>query len=268
MVMAALLGAPLIASAHLPLSEQEIAIDAELKEAPGDASKLLLRAALYRKRGAVDEAIATVLEAQKAGADAVLAGVALANLHFDAGLFHSAEAYAQQALSVDPKANSASLASARAHKALGFHEEAADDYRAAVRHGGRSQPGIVIEAMQGQVAVERYDQALEIADEAMAKSGILVTISLPAIQIERERGNYDAALQRMDRLLVQSPGHELWLAEKAEILDEAGRVEDARVTREQVLALIAKRPAARKNHRLVEIERTFKAALAEEKSGK
>lgn len=256
----ALAAAP--AGAHLPVDEQEMAVAAALEADPENIKMLLMRANLQRKRGDFDEAIASTLEARRAGADADSININVANLMLEAGFPHAAEGFVELVLAAHPEESAALLCRARVHSTLKMSGAAADDYSAALKSGAAPQAGVVIEAMQAQVLAERPDEALAIADAAMSKVGVVVTIALPAIEIARAEGDPQDALRRIDALLVQAPDHELWLAEKAEILDEAGMEDQARATRERAVALLAKRPAQRKSREMAAIEEEMKAALA------
>ncbi len=58
--------------------------------------------------------------------------------------------------------------------------------------------------------------------------GPIVSLELRAVELNRGRQEYDAALQRLSLVAAQSPRKELWLTERGDVLRDAGRIVDAR----------------------------------------
>ena len=247
------------ALAHLPLDAQEAIVDQELAKRPHDVNVLLQRAALYQEEGDWDAAIAKTLEAREHGANPMEIDIALADLLRSAGLPHSAEALIENVLRNAPGAPSALLVRARIHDDLHAPNEAAADYFAAILATESPQPGLVVHAMESLVAVGRAEDALRLANHVQRQTGAVVTVVLPAVAIERKAGRPNKALERLDLLLEQSPRHPLWLAERAEILEELGRHQAAAALRQEVADLIAARPADRKGPELQQLEKKLRA---------
>jgi len=53
--------------------------------------------------------------------------------------------------------------------------------------------------------------------------GHVVSLELPAIDLEMELGRPERALARIDALAKTGPPNPLWIARRGEILDKAGR---------------------------------------------
>jgi predicted negative regulator of RcsB-dependent stress response len=82
--------------------------------------------------------------------------------------------------------------------------------------------------------------ALRGLDEGIAVLGALPTLQLYAIELELTIGRTDSALARLDSVSVQqSHRPEAWLARRGEILEQGGRVDEARAATEKALAAIA-----------------------------
>ena len=64
-------------------------------------------------------------------------------------------------------------------------------------------------------------------DEGIRRLGPLVTLELPAIELELRAGRYDRALARLEQVSSQSPRKETWLARRGEILELANRAPEA-----------------------------------------
>ena len=61
----------------------------------------------------------------------------------------------------------------------------------------------------------------------MLSLGPLVTLQRLAVEIELDRGNHAAALDRIDEVLADAPRTESWLAYKGSVLASTGREQDA-----------------------------------------
>lgn len=91
-------------------------------------------------------------------------------------------------------------------------------------------------------------EALRGLDEGIARLGPLVTLQLQAIEIALTVKHYDNALRRLERVAAQTQRKEAWLVRRAEILEQAGRVAEARAAWTEALAAIdALPPKHRKN---------------------
>ena len=88
-------------------------------------------------------------------------------------------------------------------------------------------------------------------DAGLERLGQPVTLQLYAIELELTRGRHDAALARLDRIAAQANRQETWLVRRGEILESAGRVEEARVAYSAALEAIKTLPASRRANRAV-----------------
>jgi Flp pilus assembly protein TadD len=74
---------------------------------------------------------------------------------------------------------------------------------------------------------------------------------------------YDAALARLDAFTALQPRKEMWLAQRAEILEKAGRKEEARRSWEDARTAFATLPEMRRNTpQLSQLRSRIDAALA------
>ena len=79
-----------------------------------------------------------------------------------------------------------------------------------------------------------------------------------------------AALARIDELSRTAPPNPLWIARRGEILERAGRDDEARTEFTRALALIAQRSPQRRGQPFAELKQKLETALAsaEHKGGK
>ena len=82
------------------------------------------------------------------------------------------------------------------------------------------------------------DAALRGIDEAIARLGPLVTLITLAIDVESDRGRYDAALVRFASLPAVLARRPNWLARRGDVLRAAGRDSEASTAYADALAAI------------------------------
>jgi predicted Zn-dependent protease len=158
---------------------------------------------------------------------------------------------------------------ARALVKLNERVAAARDYTSAINFSTEPRPELYLERAQALTGEgkEQFESALKGLDEGIEKLGPLVTLQLYAIDIEIKQGRHDAALQRLDRVSAQSPRKETWLARRGEILQQAGRQQDARKAYQDALTALDKLPPARRNvPAMVELEKRLRAAIESTKA--
>lgn len=157
---------------------------------------------------------------------------------------------------------------ARAKVKLGLRRAAAEDYCAAIEHSAESRPELFLERAQALTAEgsQHFGDALQGLDAGMAKMGPLVTLQLYAIDLEMKQSHFDAALARLDKVSAQSPRKETWLARRGEILQQAGRPDEARKAFVDALTALDKLPQARRNvPAMQELEKRIRSAIASTK---
>ena len=96
------------------------------------------------------------------------------------------------------------------------------------------------------------DTALHGLDEGLSTLGLILPLQQLAIAVELQRARYDAALARLDQIVVAVPRPETWLARRGEILAQAGRPEAARQAYTAALAAVAALPEHRRTTRTME----------------
>lgn len=90
------------------------------------------------------------------------------------------------------------------------------------------------------------ETAISEIDKGLAKLGVLSGLHYQAIELELPLGHYDSALRRIDALTARfRPSADLSLR-RAEILEKAGRYDEAAAACDSALALMDALPASRK----------------------
>ncbi len=249
--LAIALAAPPQAGAHGDLDEQIQAVTARIAEAPGSAALHLRRAELqraHRQRGA---ALADYARAEALDPDLAAVDLGRGLLFLETQDPAAAREALDHFLARRPGHAEGRAARARALARLGDWQAAAEDFTAAIAASPRPRPEHFIERARAVAAggEGRIGEALSGLDEGIARLGPLVTLELPAIDLELARESHDGALARLDRLIARSPRKEPWLLRRGEILERAGRREEARVAYTAALEACRALPDARRGTR-------------------
>lgn len=151
----------------------------------------------------------------------------------------------------------------RALLKLGERRAAVEDFDRGMALYPVALPEHYVERAEALAADGGHDKALLGLDEGIRKLGPLVTLQLPAIELELAARRYDAALARLEEVARQFPRKEGWLARRGEILLQAGRKEPAREAFRASLAAIESLPASRRKVKAtLDLETRVRAALA------
>lgn len=124
------------------------------------------------------------------------------------------------------------------------------EYAAALRDFDRNLelvaeplPECFLERAQARVALGDKAGALAGLDAGLRRLGNLVTLQNAAIALDLSLGHHDAALARVDRVLAGLERKESWLVRRGEILEAAGRTDEARHAYHDALSSIDRLPA-------------------------
>lgn len=260
--------APAMAFAHAGLDELDVATREELSKRPDDPQLHLERARVLQMKGAWDAALEQVEAAAAHGGDPDVLGQVRASIYLDAGLPRMARVELDRLLARRPEAAGLLHDRGRAWLAMGDPEAAARDFADAIAKGPRPTPEQVIAHRDVLLALGRKEDALRALDAGASRLGRIVSLELPAVDLEVELGRFDAALARLDRLAASGPPNPLWIARRGELLEKAGRAREARAEYAKALALIDARPAARRGKPFLQLKRRLETALAAPDPGK
>ena len=249
------------ALAHPGIHEQEQHAKAALEQGPEDPNRHITMGRVQVEKGEWDAALAAYAEARRFGAEhdkvSILEGVA----YLKAGWPHMGRARFESILHEHPDHAEARLGRARAWMKLAQPSHAVDDYKVAIAAVEPLRPGHLLEYRDALTAIGRDSDAVVALDLGVEKLGQVPALQLAAIDLNIRAKQYDEALQRLDQLLAASPGHPLWITQRADILEEAGRKEEARLAYAEALSQLQSRNARGRSRRLKELEGRVRAVL-------
>ncbi len=252
---------PPTASGHPGIHEQEATADAALKAEPSDPEAHITRGKLYQEVENWDAAIAAFSRARDLGAPVQRAATLVGNVYLAAGWTLTAKRYFDEAIEVQSDYVSARIGRARVQMLQGDPAAAESDFAVAFPDIAKPSPALVLERHRALRAAGQSDKALVFLEGHLARMGPVPALQSAAVDLELEAGKFDAALQRVDALLGQAPRHPIWAAKRAEILEHAGRTDEARAAYREALAFVQLRTSRRGSRNLEDLEKQLHAAL-------
>ena len=267
LVIGALIGGAFVPAGlgHGPVHEQIVALSGEIEKSPRDPVLLLKRGELHRAHQEWDAAQADFDAAAALNPNLAPLDYLRGRLYHEAGWELSAKVALDRFLAHNTNSIEALITRARTLVKLGQPLAAAGDYARALSIMAEPAPEVYIERSQALAAAgdAHLDDAVRCLDEGIRKLGPLVTLELFAIDLEVKRKNFDGALRRVDTVSGRLPRKETWLAKRGEILQQAGRTQEARSAFQASLNAIAALPPARRDvPAVIELEKRLRESLS------
>ena len=231
-----------IANAHGDLDVQIRLVSEQISKAPS-AALLLKRANLHHQHEDYPEALADYDRAEQL--DPSLSAIAFARSRtlFESGQLAPARSALNAFLTQSPTHAEALLLRARVLSSLQENAAAVRDFNCHFELVTEPLPESYLERTAALVAAGDKFGGLVGLDEGIRRLGNLVTLQNAAITLELQLGRPDAALARVDRIIVGLERKETWLARRGEILDTAGRQDEALSDYRSALSAIERLPA-------------------------
>jgi tetratricopeptide (TPR) repeat protein len=255
---------PIPLLSHGDAHVQILELTRQIEREPGKADLYFKRGELNRVHGLWDAAQADFDRAAALDPKLEIVDLARGRLFLEANWPLSANIALDRYLSRQPNNVEALVTRARVLVKLQQPLLAAQDYSRAIASATDSRPELYLERAQVLTTEggPHLAEALRGLEEGIKKLGPLVTLQLYALDVELKQKRFDAALARLDRLAEQFPRQETWLARRGEILQQAGRRNEAREAFKATLKAIAALPASRRQvPAMIELDKRVRLAL-------
>ncbi len=239
---------PLSVYAHSDIHERVNALIEQIHNNPQDPSLLFKRAELNRQHQDWDAALADYDQVEKLDADFTALDFGRGRTLFEAGRAEEALVSLDRYLKHHPQHIRALLTRARANTALARYQSAIADYNMAISLAKQPLPEYYLERAQSWVAAgdEFYDKAIQGLDEGVALLGPVFTLQYAAIDLEIQKQRYSDALKRMNELPASIKNTPIWQLRRGDILQLAGRNQQAREAFDLALIQIHELPETRR----------------------
>ena len=148
-------------------------------------------------------------------------------------------------LTTHPDASRCLVLRARTFAHLGDPASAIRDYQKALALTPKPEPDLVLEVSSALAKQNRFSEALQILDHSTPKP--LPSLALAALDLETRAGDWNSALRRIETMRKSAARPEPWMARRASILAQAGRIDESRRAWNDLLQHIAKLPPAERD---------------------
>jgi len=145
-----------------------------------------------------------------------------------AGQVPEAKAALDRFLAAHPGHAQALVLRARAFERLGKNEPCLADYRAALAASAQPEPDLFQEIAVALAFRGREGEAVRVLSAGIDRLGAVPSLVLKAMDLEIATKQFDAALSRVDAMQKSAPRPEPWMARRASVLAQAGRIEESR----------------------------------------
>ena len=245
-VALSLLSAPFrVAHSHGPTEERIAKVTAAIARDPANPDLFVKRATVHREMGAARPALADLDRALEIDAARDDIRTARALVLCDLKNFPAALAAVDDVLARVPGDAIAWSTRGCALAGLGRHSDAVIALDRAITLA--DPPQLEDYALRARCltmpGVADLDRAIAGLDEGLARLGPVVSLQVLAIDVERSRGAYDAALARVDAMSAQWDRDESLLALRGDVLAEAGRTLEAQAAYTAALQAVEEREA-------------------------
>jgi tetratricopeptide (TPR) repeat protein len=152
---------------------------------------------------------------------------------------------------------------ARVEIKLGLNEKAVADFRAALLYNPAAGPDLVQEAAQALATNGLTNESVSILEKALSRSGPIPSLQMKIVEIEVAASRYDSALGHLDSFQQSARRTEPWVARRASILAQAGRVMESRAAWKSLVDHIQKLPLQeRDSHSMTLLHEQAREALS------
>jgi tetratricopeptide (TPR) repeat protein len=127
-----------------------------------------------------------------------------------------------------PESARAWMLRARAERQLGQDAASLADYREALKRTASPEPDLVQEVADALATRDCQKEAAQVLAAGIEKLGKIPSLVLRALDLEIAMKNFDAALRRVEEARQSAPRPEPWMARRAAVLAQAGRIEESR----------------------------------------
>lgn len=234
--------------ADAAVAERIRALSLRVEQAPDDQALRLQRSLAYLDNNQLELALADIRAAEAVG-EPVEAAFTHGVLLYKAGDYPAARPYFDRYLQAYPLHRGTLEYRARLLRDTGENRQALADYEALIALGDSLDPGYYLATARLMAGLpdRGVDEALALLDTRMAQIGPLTTLQRCAVELERNRGNFQGAIERMAGLDQRLKATPQWQVEVAELMLQAGLLEEAHsyltVAEEQLQS--GRRPADR-----------------------
>jgi tetratricopeptide (TPR) repeat protein len=236
------------AKAEDEISEMLEVLTQQIEAAPNNPDLLLQRARMFMVAKKYDQAMADLNFAARLKPSAELQREK-ARVLIEGGWSEDGLKQANTYIAANPNDSDAYALRARLNSKLGKIDEANRDYSLALQNSREPALDLYFEQarMLNQAGGAYLKDALTTINDGIQRIGPVITLEQAALELEQRQGSYDAALKRLDGVIQRMPLKDTFMAQRGDILAQAGRYDEAKTAYQGALDEIGKLPPFKKN---------------------
>ena len=158
------------------------------------------------------------------------------------GKYEIAKTVLDDFLKEHPEHGGAFASRARVLVQLKEHTAALADYRVALIKTPNAEPDLVQEVVEALISQQQNEEAADLLEVHLKRLGNSPGLVMKALELEVVLGRYDAALTRVDVLQQTAPRPEPWMAKRASLLAQAGRIRESQAAWQALITHIQALP--------------------------
>jgi tetratricopeptide (TPR) repeat protein len=228
--LAGLLGllkpAPILA--HGPFHERIASFTKAVEKNPSDPQLRFDLANLHAQHGDLRLALKQLDRVDVLAPGEFLTDLLRGEAYLVARDFKKAKGALDRQLITHPENGRALLTRARIEGQLGDDSACLADYREALKHTAAPEPDLIQEVADALASHGFQDEAAQVLAAGIEKLGNIPSLVLRAVDLEIDTKNFEAALRRIEQARHDAPRPEPWMARRAAVLAQAGRIEESR----------------------------------------
>lgn len=238
---------PLPALAHPALNDRLVLLDRQIAESPDDARLYLSRGTLLLDERHPDDALEDFGRALALDPRLDEVHLLRSRAHLSLGEPPAALAEIDRFRALDPDSAAGWLQTARVQAALDRLADAVTSFDRFFALAAEAQPDLYLERAS---LVERAGdprRAVAGLEQGVERLGPLTSLLERMVELQRGAGDSEAALSTVDRLVASSPIAERWLIERATILLDLDRRDEAGKALAEARTRLDQRPVGRRS---------------------
>lgn len=248
---------------HGGLHERLAQLAAELEKNPNDARLYFELADVNCQHGEWQASLRNLDRVDELAPGKYLTGLLRGDAWLTGGQSEKAKKALDPLLAAHPECARGWLLRARAARRLGGGPGCVADYREALARTLVWEPDLVCETADALVAQGCSNEATQLLAAAIGKLGNVPSLVQRSLELELEAKDFDAALHRVEALRQTAPRPEPWMARRASVLAQAGRIEESRAAWQALLDHLAALPnLQRGSHSMSKLSEEARYALA------
>lgn len=248
---------------HGGLHERLAQLAAELEKNPNDARLHFELADVNCQHGEWEESLRNLDRVEALAPGKYLTGLLCGQAWLAGNQPAKAKKALDALLSSHPECARGWVLRARAAQSLGDGSGSLADYREALARTVVWEPDLVRETADALVAQGRSDEARQVLAAGIGKLGDVPALVQRSLELELALKDFDAALRRVEVLQKTAPRPEPWMARRASVLAQAGRIGESRAAWQALVDHLAALPnLQRGSHSMSKLAEEARFALS------